>query len=91
MKMQGVSTRRFDYDVVMCYDAAARDTSDAPDAVTSPWTNEIRVTVNDETTVLTGDEGESLYLTDVCVGPKAIFDHPYGTWSEERATEAPAR
>ena len=91
MKMQGVSTRRFDYDVVMRYDAAARDTSDAPDAVTSPWTNEIRVTVNDETTVLTGDEDTPLYLTDVCVGPKAIFDHPYGTWSEERAAEAPAR
>ena len=87
LKMQGVSTRRFQYDIVMRFtppDPEAEPPKAGEEPV-NPWRTDVFVTVEEETTRLTEDVLEPIYMTNVCMGPSVMMSVPYGTWIDEEA------
>jgi hypothetical protein len=58
-------------------------TVSAEEETVRPWTTEIAVTVEEETTPLTDDELEPIYLINMSIGPEEMLKQPYGVWMEE--------
>ncbi len=85
LKMQGVSTRRFQYDIVMRY--SPYETTDEvltdSELFSLSWRTDMYVTVESETIRLSEDELAAMYMTNVCVGPEDMMTVPYGTWVVE--------
>ena len=92
LKMQGVSTRRFQYGVVMRFTPVDPEAEPLPEGEQppEPWTTEITVTVEEESTLLTDDELEPMYMMNVCAGPVEMMAVPYGTWVDEAEAEKQA-
>lgn len=79
LKMQGTSTRRFTYDIVMKREDASQ--ADMPDDVL--YTSDIYVTVDEQTTLLGSEESAELYLINVFSGPSQLMSVPYGLWTDD--------
>ena len=86
LKMQGTSTRRFTYDVVMKRKGTNGETVPL-DEESLPGT-EIYVTVDDQTTLVNSDDTADMYLTGVCEGPLELMNVPYGMWAEDKTPAA---
>ena len=83
LKMQGTSTRRFTYDVVM-----KRESTDNVTEEDQLFKTEIYVTVDEATSLVTDDENADMYLTGVYNGPLELMNVPYGMWVDEEASAA---
>ena len=90
LKMQGTSTRRFSYDVVMqrlaAPDAQSGET-DLTDEEQPLYETAVSVTVAEETTVLTEDELQPMYMFGVYSGAAELLEVPYGMWTPEGETD----
>lgn len=86
LKMQGTSTRRFTYDIIMKRESATGET--APIDAEMLFGTEIYVTVDDQTALVSGDETADIYLTGVYEGPLELMNVPYGMWTDDKTSAA---
>ena len=86
LKMQGTSTRRFTYDIIMKRESATGET--APIDAEKLFGTEIYVTVDDQTALVNGDETADIYLTGVYEGPLELMNVPYGMWTDDETSAA---
>ena len=86
LKMQGTSTRRFTYDIIMKRESTNGEA--VPPEETPLFAAEIYVTVDDETTLVSSDETADMYLTGVYEGPLELMNVPYGMWAGEEEPAA---
>ena len=81
LKMQGTSTRRFTYDIVMKRESTNGEA--VPQDEKQLFSTAIYVTVDEQTALVSGDETADMYLTGVYDGPLELMNVPYGMWAGE--------
>ena len=86
LKMQGTSTRRFTYDIIMKRESTNGET--VPPGAEPLFGTEIYVTVDDQTALVNSDETADMYLTGVYEGPLELMNVPYGMWTDDETSAA---